>query len=50
MALINTELAEIKCENNMDYCGDFANIHSIFDYANEYIKPLKKILFRGGKC
>lgn len=33
----------------MDFCGDLTNIQSIFNYANEYIKPLNKIRFRGGK-
>lgn len=42
-------LVQLKIQNNMDFCGDLANIQSIFNYANEYIKPLNKIRFRGGK-
>lgn len=42
-------LVRLKIENNMDFCGDLANIQSIFNYANEYIRPLNKIQFRGGK-
>lgn len=34
--------------NNMDFCADLINVQSIFNYANEYIKPLSKIQFRGG--
>lgn len=42
-------LVQLRIANNMDFCGDLANIQSIFNYANEYIKPLIKIQFRGGK-
>lgn len=32
----------------MDFCADLANIQSILNYANEYVKPLSKIRHRGG--
>ncbi|XP_031641224.1 uncharacterized protein LOC116352632 [Contarinia nasturtii] len=41
-------LVQLKNSINMDFCGDLANIQSIFNYAHEYIKPLNKIQFRGG--
>lgn len=50
MMFIDELLVQMKIANNMDFCGDLANIQSIFNYANEYIKPLNKIRFRGGKC
>lgn len=42
-------LVRLKIEYNMDFCGDLANVQSIFNYANEYIRALSKIQFRGGK-
>lgn len=50
MVCMDELLVQLKITNNMDYCSDFANIQSIFNYANEYIKPLSKIRFRGGEC
>lgn len=50
MVCIDELLVQLKISNNMDYCSDLANIQSIFNYANEYIKPLSKIRFRGGEC
>lgn len=49
MVLMDELLVQLRISNNMDFCGDLANIQSIFNYANEYIKPLIKIQFRGGK-
>lgn len=49
MVFMDELLVRLKIANNMDFCGDLANIQSIFNYANEYIRPLNKIQFRGGK-
>lgn len=49
MVLIDELLVQLNLSSNMDFCGDLVNIQSIFNYANEYIKPLNKIQFRGGK-
>lgn len=49
MVLMDELLVRLKIANNMDFSGDLANIQSIFNYANEYIRPLNKIQFRGGK-
>lgn len=38
-----------QSNGRMDFCEDLSSIQSIFDYANEYIKPLNKIQHRGGK-
>lgn len=43
-------LALFKSSGAMDFCEDLSNVQSIFNYANEYIKPLHKIQHRGGKC
>ncbi|KAJ6648606.1 hypothetical protein Bhyg_03836 [Pseudolycoriella hygida] len=32
----------------MNFCEDFANIQSIFNYFNEFVKPLHKLQIRGG--
>lgn len=34
---------------NMDFCGDLANIQSILNYENDSIRPLARIQYRGGK-
>lgn len=49
MVLIDELLIRLKYSENMDFCEDLTNIQSILNYANEYIKPLNKIQFRGGK-
>lgn len=49
MVLIDELLIQLRNSDNMDFCEDLVNIQSIFNYANEYIKPLNKIQFRGGK-
>lgn len=35
-------------ENSMDFCEDFVHIQSILNYANEFIKPFKRIHHKGG--
>lgn len=50
MVFMDELLVRLRIANNMDFCGDLANIQSIFNYANEYIRPLNKIQFRGGKA
>lgn len=32
----------------MEFSDDFAKIQDIFNYCNDYIKPLKKIIYHGG--
>lgn len=32
----------------MNFCEDFANIQSIFNYFNQFVKPLHKLQIRGG--
>lgn len=32
----------------MNFCEDFANIQSIFNYCNQFVKPLHKLQIRGG--
>lgn len=42
-------LLRLTTSDNMDFCEDLTNIQSTLNYVNEYIKPLNKIRFRGGK-
>lgn len=32
----------------MNFCEDFANIQSIFNYCNEFVKPMQRLQIRGG--
>ncbi|KAG4072637.1 hypothetical protein HA402_004726 [Bradysia odoriphaga] len=32
----------------MNFCEDFANIQSIFNYVNQFVKPLHRLQIRGG--
>lgn len=42
-------LHRLTTSDNMDFCEDLSNIQSILSNTNDNIKPLNKILFRGGK-
>lgn len=41
-------LKRMNQSDNMDFCENLSNIQSILNYANDNIRPLARIQFRGG--